>query len=62
MATILILLILNLGSIQGVYLGEFDSPKACEIAKVQADQALVASGALEAVEAAGLLCVPKQEA
>lgn len=62
MGTILILIVLKLGAIQGVYLGEYDSPKLCERASAEAAQVIGNSNALEGVDAAALICVPKQEA
>ncbi|WEM05515.1 hypothetical protein HJJEPNFP_00015 [Ralstonia phage BOESR1] len=62
MTSILILLVLNMGTINGVYLGEFDSPAACQQALPRAAQALKNNPALKSVEGAALICVPKREA
>lgn len=62
MAHILILIMLQLGSINGIYLGEFESEQACQQAAQNAAMVIDGSGLLADVEAAGLLCVPKAEA
>lgn len=63
MATILILLVLKLGTIHGVYLGQYDYPNACEAAAQQAAQMLEADPDFnKGVEGAALICVPKPEA
>lgn len=63
MATILILLVLRLGSIHGVYLGQYDYPNACAAAAQQAQQMLAADPDFKkGVEGATLICIPKPEA
>lgn len=61
MNTILILLVLKLGSIGGVYLGEFKNPAECAKAAEEAAPVIAQSGVLQDVDAATLLCVPKNE-
>lgn len=62
MGTILILLVLKLGGIQGIYLGEYDSPAMCQRAAAEAAQVVGMSPQVQDADAAALLCVPKQEA
>jgi hypothetical protein len=62
MATILIILVLNLGQISGIYVGEYDSPKVCERAIPAAIEKYGNDKRIVEAEAATILCVPKQEA
>lgn len=63
MATILILLILRLGTVQGVYLGQYDYPNACEAAAQEVALMLAADPDFnKGVEGAALICIPKPEA
>jgi len=62
MTTMLLLLVLKLGAIQGIFLGDFDTPNDCQMAAQVAVQALSGSDILKDTDAAGLICVPRPEA
>lgn len=62
MTTMLILIVLKLGAIQGIFLGDFDSPNDCERAAQVAAAELSMSDIIADADAAGLMCVPRPEA
>jgi len=60
MTTLLILLVLTFGgNIEGHYLGEYETPKACQEAAADAVQQLNEAHVLSVVKNAGVLCIPK---
>lgn len=60
MATILILIVLTFGgNVEGHYLGEYETPKACQQAAVEAAQQINEAGLPSVVKGAGVLCIPK---
>lgn len=62
MTTMLILIVLKLGAVQGIFLGDFDSPNACHEAVQYASVDPSVAALAQDAEAAGLLCVPRPEA
>lgn len=62
MANILIILVLYMGQISGIYVGEYDSPKMCERAIPAAIEKYREDPRIIQAEAATIFCVPKQEA
>lgn len=62
MTTMLILIVLKLGAIQGIFLGDFDYPNACAEAAQVAAYELAGSDLVKDADAATLMCVPRPEA
>lgn len=62
MTTMLILIVLKLGTVTGIFLGDYDYPNACEEAAQVIAQEYFWSGELKDADAAGLICVPRPEA
>lgn len=62
MGTILFILVLSMGNISGIYVGEYDSPKLCERAIPAAIEKYGKDPRIITAEAATLICVPKKEA
>lgn len=62
MTTMLILIVLQWGTITGHYVGDFDSPSECEFAAQVIYTKMANSELPETIEAAGLLCIDRQEA
>ena len=62
MTTMLILIVLKLGAIQGIFLGDFDSLKACQEAANVAAVELSVSPVIADAGVAGLMCVARPEA
>lgn len=62
MATLLIILVIHMGQISGIYVGQHDSPKMCERAVPAAIEKYRSDVRVMEAEAATILCIPKQEA
>lgn len=62
MGTILIILVIKLGELSGIYVGEYDSPKLCERAVPAVIEEYRGDPRVQGAEAATILCIPKQEA